>query len=139
MLRSNETPRAVNRSNVPDSGLDRPGSIIRKAMLVLVVITSGVAAVCSRGRRRAFWSAFFATMLLLSVNVHVLNSYYCHLDFLSLTRYFANSLASSGGLSEQIRLMLFWALWQGLLIGFATLAGVFATWVYDQSRKPDEA
>ena len=40
------------------------GNDVRRSILLLVLVASGFAAVYGRGKRRAFWSGFFAVMLL---------------------------------------------------------------------------
>src|SRR3954466_12713642 len=45
-------------------GGHRGGDAVRRSILLLIFVTAGVAAVCARGRQRAFCVAFFAVMLL---------------------------------------------------------------------------
>jgi hypothetical protein len=118
----------------PDSDLTGPGSQIRKAMLQVILVASGVAAVCNHGRSRAFWSAFFATMLLLSVDVQ---SAYYRPDCLSIARSWSRSLSQSFNLNSDLRTKLHGGIWQGLVLGIATVAGLVAVWVYDQSRRAE--
>ena len=40
------------------------GNDVRRSILLLVLVASGFAAIYGRGKRRAFWSGFFAVMLL---------------------------------------------------------------------------
>src|SRR4051812_17297371 len=37
---------------------------VRRSILLLILVTAGVAAFCTRGRQRAFCAAFFAVMLV---------------------------------------------------------------------------
>jgi hypothetical protein len=118
----------------PDESLTGPGSQIRKAMLAVIFVASGVAAVCCRGRSRAFWSAFSATMLLLSVDI--LNGYFrpdCH----AIASRWSKYLSQSFSLDSDVRIKLLGGIAHGLVLGIATVAGLVAAWVYDQSRKSD--
>jgi hypothetical protein len=40
------------------------GNDVRRSILLLILVASAFAAIYGRGRRRAFWSGFFAVMLL---------------------------------------------------------------------------
>jgi hypothetical protein len=44
------------------------GADVRASILLLIFVGSGVAALCYRGKRRAFWGSFFGVMLLCGGN-----------------------------------------------------------------------
>jgi hypothetical protein len=122
--------------SAPDPGLQGPGVHIRKAMLLIIFVAAGMAAACNRGRSRAFWAAFFVTMLLLVVDV--LSGYY-RPDCNSIAGNWTNHLTRAFGLSSYVQTFVFCSIRDGFVIVIATVAGVFAVWVYDQSRTSEEA
>ena len=120
--------------SVPDQGLQGAGAHIRRAMLVMVLIAAGVAAVCNRGRRRAFWSAFCAMMLLLMVDV-IGNYYRPNLHVI------AQSWATNSSTLRRssIAIVFYCIVRDGLVLAFATASGLLARWIYDQSQKSTES
>jgi hypothetical protein len=122
--------------SAPDPGLQGPGVHIRKAMLLIIFVAAGMAAACNRGRSRAFWAAFFVTMLLLVVDV--LSSYY-RPDCNSIARNWTNQVNRMFGLSTYLQTFVFCSIRDGFVIVIAAVAGVVAAWVYDKSRKAEES
>ena len=119
-------------SGAADPTMSGAGSQIRKGMLIVVFVATGIAAACNQGRRRAFWSAFFATMLLLFVNDA--GGYYFP-NCLTIAVTWDNYLNPILGASDNVQPIVFWGIWHGLVLGVAAIAGFVSAWVYDQSRK----
>ena len=103
-----------------------PGPEIRRIIFLGILIASGSAAVYLHGRRRAFWSGFFVTMLLLSYTRQP-SLLIPNLDILTFAviQFLPASVAV-----DPITVTALHAL---LLLISATM-GFIATWIYDQGK-----
>ncbi len=119
-------------SGEADTALQGPGSQVRRLLLAIVLIASAVAGVSNHGHRRAFWSAFAAMMLIIMTE---LISGYIRPDVGAITRSWIASLQQRISLTGWMQTLIHCAIRDGLILAFATLAGIVASIVYDQSRK----
>ena len=102
-----------------------------------IVVMSGVAAISYTARRRAFWSGFFGTMLLMSMRT-VFSVYGSKLDWtqklsMDLTRRWQGDTSGRGRMVLNINSTLIFLV---LLIS-ATAIGFLCVFVYNQSRKAE--
>ncbi len=114
---------------LPDQS--RTGDQLRLVMIMAVCITSGFAAIYFRAKRRAFWAAFFVTLLLFHVQFQFRS------QFLPNVYWIADSWAeqlNQGHANDSIATVTKSSLGIGLLLGLSATVGLIVAGIYDCSR-----
>jgi hypothetical protein len=111
--------------------LQGAGNEIRNCMMLVVFLASGFAAIYNQGRRRAFWSGFFATMLLLSVEF--IQPYKANVY--SIASGWATHFQEIYRFDHRVRTILYCNIWPPIVLSLAALVGILAVYFYDQSHE----
>jgi hypothetical protein len=102
---------------------------------IACLVSSGCAAVHHRGRRRAFWTAFFIVMLLLGYEGT--SSYFP--VFVLDPHLLAIRVAERWSRSDQpFWTLVYRSVWLGWILFNATVVGGIVAYTYDQSRNHTE-
>ena len=106
---------------------------IRTAVLFIVALTAGIAAVCHRGQQRAFWAGFFVAMILVGGPVWPPNRPLIP-NVNIAARGWTEALFQTTRISFITFNAVFYSMKAILLLAISTVAGYAAARVYDQSR-----
>jgi hypothetical protein len=110
---------------------------VRAFIWLACILTSGVAALGSTGRRRAFWLGFFGTMLL-TVLRGTLTSVGASMQWTQnlsrdWSKYFSVEQIRQGRLVMAINTMIIFV----VTLAAATVIGLLCVYVYDQFKRPE--
>jgi hypothetical protein len=103
---------------------------IRAFIMLTILITSGVAAISSTTRRRAFWAGFFGTMLAVSTKLFFLAfvaTFRWMREFSTEWAVGLRNPTDHGELAKSINATIF----LGMLLIMATAIGLLCVHVYD--------
>ena len=104
------------------------------AISFVIALASATAAIYNRGRRRAFWAGFFATMLIVGPPLWP-TSLQLVPNLTFAARTWADAIAQATGSTWASSNAAFYSLRAVLLITLATAAGLSAVYMYDQSKQ----
>lgn len=109
---------------------------VRAFIMLTILITSGVAALSSTGRRRAFWAGFFGTMLAVATKLFFIAFVATFRWMRELSVEWALGIKEpieTGEVAKSINATIFLA----LTLIMATVIGLLCVHVYDQCKKAD--
>jgi hypothetical protein len=116
---------------------------VRKSITLVMFLASGFAAVCFRGRRQMFWVGFFVVFSLMVCNKIS--------DFLipnnkptlgwanSVATQWAPSLSTNADVRSAVHSWIYSTIWMAWVLTLATVVGFISAYIYDQSRKSQDA
>jgi hypothetical protein len=115
---------------LPDQS--RTGEQLRLSVIVAVCITSGFAAIYFRARRRAFWAAFFVTLLLLYGQFQFRSQFLPSVYWIAAS--WAEQLNQGRSKNDIVTIIARDSLWIALLLGPSAIIGFVVAEIYDRSR-----
>jgi hypothetical protein len=114
---------------LPDQS--RTGEQLRLSMIMAVCIASGFAAIYFRAKRRAFWVAFFVTLLLLYGQFQFRSQFLPSVYWIAAS--WAEQLNQGRSKNDSVTLITKDSIWIALLLGFSAIVGFIVAEIYDRS------
>jgi hypothetical protein len=117
------------------------GGDVRRSIFLVMFLGPAFAAVCFRGRRQMFWIGFFVVLLLWVCPK--LENPPLYVPLFGWAGQLFHDWAAGMSNDDQVRFAIAsWMLWtirSVWILALAALVGFIAAYIYDQSRKSDEA
>jgi hypothetical protein len=117
------------------------GADLRNGILLSIFVLSGIAAIYNQGRRRAFWAAFWAVILLHAAKFGDSAPIRYVPNFGWIDTFLNQTAAAPGdplvGMNDNQLSFLLATIRAVWVLALATLVGYMATYIYDQSHTAD--
>src|SRR5688572_22970097 len=101
-------------------------------MIMAVCITSGFAAIYFRAKRRAFWVAFFVTLLLLYGQFQFRSQFLPSVYWIAAS--WAEQLNQGRSKNDSVTIITKDSMWIALLLALSAIVGFIVAEIYDRSR-----